>query len=78
LTDDCLARGLDLTAGGARYNFTGVQGVGIATVGDSLAAIDWLVFDQKRISMQELLAALDTNFEGREPLRQMLLNKAPK
>lgn len=78
LTDDCLARGLDLTAGGARYNFTGVQGVGTATVGDSLAAIDSLVFDQKRVTMDELLAALETNFEDQEPLRQMLLNKAPK
>jgi pyruvate formate-lyase/glycerol dehydratase family glycyl radical enzyme len=78
LTDDCLARGLDLTAGGARYNFTGVQGVGVASVGDSLAAIDWLVFDQKRVTMEQLLAALDTDFEGQEELRQMLLNKAPK
>jgi formate C-acetyltransferase len=78
LTDDCLARGLDLTAGGARYNFTGVQGVGVATVGDSLAAIDWLVFDQKRVTMDQLLAALDADFEGQEELRQMLLNKAPK
>jgi len=78
LTDDCLAQGLDLTAGGARYNFTGVQGVGAATVGDSLAAIDSLVFDQKRLTMDELVAALDTDFEGQEPLRQMLLNKAPK
>jgi len=78
LTDDCLTRGLDLTAGGAHYNFTGVQGVGVATVGDSLAAIDRLVFDQGRVTMEELLAALDTDFEGREPLRQMLLNKAPK
>jgi formate C-acetyltransferase len=78
LTDDCLTRGLDLTAGGARYNFTGVQGVGVATVADSLAAIDRLVFDQRRIAMEEMLAALDTDFEGRESLRQSLLNKAPK
>jgi pyruvate formate-lyase/glycerol dehydratase family glycyl radical enzyme len=78
LTDDCLARGLNLTAGGARYNFTGVQGVGVATVGDSLAAIDWLVFHQRRGTMEQLLAALDSDFEGQEELRQMLLNKAPK
>jgi formate C-acetyltransferase len=78
LTDDCLARGLDLTGGGARYNFTGVQGVGVGTVGDSLAAIDRLVFGQKRITMEELLVALGKDFEGREELRQMLLNKAPK
>jgi pyruvate formate-lyase/glycerol dehydratase family glycyl radical enzyme len=78
LTDDCLEQGLDLTAGGARYNFTGIQGVGVATVADSLAAIDRLVFSEKRITMDELLAALDTDFEGQEALRQMLLNKAPK
>jgi formate C-acetyltransferase len=78
LTDDCLERGLDLTAGGARYNFTGDQGVGAATVGDSLAAIDRLVFRDKRVTMGELVAALDSDFAGQEPLRQMLLNKAPK
>ena len=78
LTDDCLERGLDLTAGGARYNFTGVQGVGAATVGDSLAAIDRLVFREKRLTMPELVDALDSDFAGQEPLRQMLLNKAPK
>jgi pyruvate formate-lyase/glycerol dehydratase family glycyl radical enzyme len=78
LTDDCLERGLDLTAGGAHYRFTGVQGVGVATVADSLTATDRLVFGEKRITMDELLAALDTDFEGGEALRQMLLNKAPK
>jgi pyruvate formate-lyase/glycerol dehydratase family glycyl radical enzyme len=78
LTDDCLEQGLDLTAGGARYKFTGIQGVGVATVADSLAAIDRLVFDEKRITMEELLAALDTDFEGQEAMRQMLLSKAPK
>jgi formate C-acetyltransferase len=78
LTDDCLERGLDLTAGGARYNFTGVQGVGTGSVGDSLAAIDRLVFREKRVTMSELVAALDSDFAGQEPLRQTLLNKAPK
>ncbi len=78
LTDDCLERGLDLTAGGARYNFTGIQGVGVAIVADSLAAIDRLVFSEKRITMEELLGALETDFEGQEALRQMLLGKAPK
>jgi formate C-acetyltransferase len=96
-TGDCLERGLDLTWGGARYDFTGVQGVGVATVGDSLAALDALVFSsaaersgvesrnlargngrQGRITMNELLAALDADFEGHEPLRHMLVNRAPK
>jgi pyruvate formate-lyase/glycerol dehydratase family glycyl radical enzyme len=77
-TGDCLERGLDLTWGGARYNFTGVQGIGAATVGDSLAALDALVFREGRLTMAELLAALDADFEGYEPLRQMLVNHAPK
>jgi pyruvate formate-lyase/glycerol dehydratase family glycyl radical enzyme len=77
-TGDCLARGLDVTAGGALYNFTGVQGVGLATVADSLAAIDWLVFQKGRVTIGELLAALDSDFADQEPLRQMLLNRAPK
>jgi len=77
-TDDCLAKGLDVTAGGARYNFTGVQGVGAATVGDSLAAIQRLIFEEKRLNWDELLAALDADFEGCEPMRQLLLNHAPK
>ncbi len=79
-TGDCLERGLDLTWGGARYDFTGVQGVGVATVGDSLAALDALVFHENgsRTTIDELLAALDADFEGYEPLRQMLVNRAPK
>jgi len=84
ITGDCLEHGLDLTWGGARYDFTGVQGVGIATVGDSLAALDALVFcrngheNEGRLTMEELLAALDADFEGYEPLRQLLVNRAPK
>jgi formate C-acetyltransferase len=77
-TGDCLERGLDLTWGGARYDFTGVQGVGSATVGDSLAALDALVFREGRFTMDELLAALDADFEEHEPLRQLLVNRAPK
>jgi formate C-acetyltransferase len=76
--DDCLERGMDVTWGGARYNYTGPQAVGLADVADSLAAIKTLVFDQGRVSMSELIEAMDRNFLGAEPLRQMLVNKAPK
>jgi formate C-acetyltransferase len=76
--DDCLAQGRDVTEGGARYNFTGPQAVGLADVADSLAAIQKLVFERKKVSMAQLLAALDRNFEAGEPLRQMLLHQAPK
>lgn len=78
LTDDCLARGKDLTQGGAVYNSTGPQGVGLATVADSLAAIDQLTFKEKRVSMDELVKALNRNFVGFEPVRQTLVNYAPK
>ena len=76
--NDCIERGVDVTAGGARYNFTGPQGVGLADVGDSLAAIKKLVFDDKAITMTELIDALDSDFDGREDLRRRLINDAPK
>jgi pyruvate-formate lyase len=76
--DDCLERGLDVTAGGARYNYTGPQAVGLADVADSLAAIKKLVFEEKKLTMAELADALDADFEGKEMLRQMLVRKAPK
>jgi len=75
---NCLEEGKDLTEGGAKYNYAGCNGVGIANVGDSLAAIKKLVFEDRAITMTELIEALDSNFEGKEDLRQMLINKAPK
>jgi pyruvate formate-lyase/glycerol dehydratase family glycyl radical enzyme len=75
---DCIARGLDVTAGGAHYNFSGVQGVQIANVADSLAAVEQAVFQEKWLSGQELLDALRTNYEGAEVLRQRLIHRVPK
>jgi formate C-acetyltransferase len=77
LVDGCLESGLDLTAGGARYNSSGIQGVGVADVADSLAALEEVVFRKKRYGMREVLEAMRTDFEGREELRAELL-KAPK
>ena len=76
--DDCIARGQDVTAGGARYNFSGPQGVQIANVGDSLAAVRQTVFEEKWLTAGELLAALRANYDGRESLRQRLINNTPK
>lgn len=78
LVADCIVKGKSLQEGGAHYNFTGPQGVGVANVGDSLAAIKKLVFEEKAITLAELKELLDTNFEGKEDMRQMLLNRAPK
>lgn len=68
LVDDCIESGVDVSAGGARYNFTGVQAVGVANVADSLATIKQLVFDDKKISGHELLDALKANWEGHDYL----------
>ena len=76
--EDCFEAGQDITRGSARYNFTGVQGVGMADVADSLTAIDQLVFREKKLSMEELLEAIEDGFDDYEPIRQLLLNKAPK
>ncbi|MFW6001253.1 MAG: glycyl radical protein [Halanaerobium sp.] len=78
MVDDCIAEGKSVQNGGAHYNFTGPQGVGVANVGDSLAALRKLVFEDKEISIEELQQALANNFEGQETLRQRLLNNAPK
>ena len=76
LLDDCLASGKHLTAGGARYNFTELQGVGIANVVDSLLAVRRHV-PGGGVAWEELLAALRDDFEGREPLRQRLRSRTP-
>jgi formate C-acetyltransferase len=74
---DCIDKGKDVTAGGAIVNWTGPLGVGVANVGNSLAAVKKVVFDDKAITMQELIKALDNDFGGQEPLRLQLL-AAPK
>ncbi|EMN1412423.1 formate C-acetyltransferase [Enterobacter cloacae] len=77
---DCLASGKDITDGGARYNFSGVQGIGIANLSDSLHALKGLVFEQQRLSFDELLAVLKANFatpEG-EKVRARLINRFEK
>ena len=78
LIDDCIEKGICREAGGARYNFGPfVGGNGGPDAGNSLTAIKKLVFDEKKITMDQLCDALEKNFEGYGDLRQMLL-KAPK
>ena len=78
VVDDCLAKGKDVTQGGAHYNFAGVQAIQVANVADSLAAIKQLVFDEKTLPAQRLLHALQTDYQDDELVRVMLLNKVPK
>jgi len=78
LIDDCIARGRDYNAGGARYNNNFIQAVGIGSITDALAAIRKLVFEERRAQLPELVEALDLNFAGREPLRSRLVERMPK
>ena len=78
LIDDCIARGRDYHDGGARYNTTYIQGVGLGTMADAMTAIKYHVFDQESLSMVDLLIALQRDFKGQERTRSMLLNRAPK
>jgi formate C-acetyltransferase len=78
ITERCLETGKDVTEGGAVYNFTGVQGVGLASVTDSLAAIDQLLYRDQRVTWDALLKACSNDFRDSEPLRQTMLNRAPK
>jgi formate C-acetyltransferase len=78
LIDDCVASGKDYHDGGARYNTSYIQGVGLGTMTDVLSSLKYNIFDKKHIRMKGLLKALKNNFKGDEPLRQRLLNKTPK
>ena len=77
MTHDCIENGRDITDCGTPYNTTVVQFQGIANIADSLIAVKHLVFDQERISFDELEKALAANFEGYETIRQLLLH-SPK
>ena len=78
--DDCIARGKTIKEGGSVYDFISGLQVGIANLGNSLAAIKKLVFEEGVISKEVLMQNLKNNFEGKdgEKIRQILLNYAPK
>ena len=83
-TSDCIERGLDVTRGGAIYDFTTTQLIGLATIADSLAVIKKLVFEEKLLSFEEMVQILAKNYRGRyrekkgEEWRQIFINKVPK
>lgn len=84
LIEDCIGRGLDLVEGGSKYSVDGGPTAGSISAGDALAAIEYVVFNKKILTIDELLYALETNFEddsttptGQE-IRAILKNKAPK
>ncbi|MBR3060761.1 MAG: hypothetical protein IKG89_09150 [Oscillospiraceae bacterium] len=76
-TEGCMESGKDVSAGGAKYNSYGGTATGLATVGDSLTALKYMVFDKKLVSGKEMLDAILANWEGYEPLRQRIINEVP-
>lgn len=78
ITNDCISKGKDYNAGGARYNTNYLQGVGIGTITDSLAALKYNVYDEKKFTMSELTEALKDNFEGHEFIWNLVKNRTPK
>ena len=72
LINDCIEKGVDVSAGGARFNHSGPQAVGIGTVADSLCTIKQLIFEEKRITGSELLEALRNNWAGHEDIYSLV------
>ncbi len=78
MIDGCLEKGVDVARGGAQFNYVGVQGVGLSNVVDSLMVLKKVVFEEKKMTLSELVEALDSNFENNEYLRTGLVNKVEK
>lgn len=77
IIDDCIDKGKDYNAGGARYNTNYIQGVGIGTITDSLSALKKHIYDEKNFTWDELLDTLKDNYQGQEQARQFLIHKTP-
>lgn len=78
VTKGCVESGKSVQHGGSKYTTCGLYITGAANLADSIAAIETCVFEDKDFTMDELISALDKNFEGEERMRQLLLNKPPK
>ena len=78
ITNDCISKGKDYNAGGARYNTSYIQGVGIGTITDCLAAIKTHVYEQRTFDMPRLMSALKTDFAEDDWLLHMVRHQAPK
>ena len=78
LIEDCIKKGKDYVAGGARYNTSYIQGVGLGTLTDCLTALKWHIYGKKTITMKEMLSAIKSDFMGNKQLRYELLYNTPK
>ena len=78
VTNDCISNAKDYNAGGARYNTNYIQGVGIGTVTDCLTSVKYNVFDEKNFTMDELIEAMEHNFEGYDYIYSLVTEKTSK
>ncbi|UCD32800.1 MAG: glycyl radical protein [Desulfobacterales bacterium] len=76
--DDCVTNAKDYNAGGAKYNTSYIQGVGLGTITDSLTALKYHAFDMRTVSIQDFIHVLGTDFQGYDDFRQQLSNNTPK
>ena len=77
-TDGCIENGRVLQQKGCNHRFSAIAVTGLANIADSLAAIEECIFNKKYLTMAELINLLETDFEGKENMRQLLINRAPK
>lgn len=78
LLEDCIANGRDYNAGGARYNTSYIQGVGLGSITDILTSIRYNIYDMKRFTWQEMLTALKNNFEDAGEMQYEMIYRTPK
>ena len=78
LLEDCIANGKDYNAGGARYNTTYIQGVGLGSITDILTSIKYNIYEKGRFTWSEMLDALAKNFEGYEQMQYEMIYNTPK
>jgi formate C-acetyltransferase len=78
LIEDCILNGKDYNAGGARYNTSYIQGVGMGSLTDSLTALRYHVFDHSNLSMKDYLDLLKTDFAGQTEFLRQLIYETPK
>ena len=78
LIEDCIKNGKDYMCGGARYNSSYVQGVGLGSITDMLTALRYHVYDRKTVTMETLSEALENDFKGYEDLQYQLVYHTPK
>ena len=78
LVEDCISNGKDYNSGGARYNTSYIQGVGLGSITDMLTSIRYNIYDKKKISWAELNKALESDFKGYEQVQYELIYNTPK